>query len=295
MRCGNIAIIGRPNVGKSTFLNCVLGHKLSITSRKPNTTRNAVLGVYTKNDTQLLFMDTPGWQTAPKKLLNRHMNREVRNSLRDIDCVLMLADARGWRSEDDAVVSLFTNQENKKIILALNKVDLIRDKQTLLDLVDLLNNKYNLFNEYLFISAKKKIGIFELCNVLSQMCPKRVFSFDPDTLTNRSERFLISELVREKLFRHLGDELPYETKVSIDNYKESKNLLHLDCSIWVERDSQKAIIIGKDGLSIKKIGTTARVDIENLVGRKVYINLWVKVRKGWRDDLSFLEPVDLKR
>tara|TARA_Y100001936_G_scaffold210919_1_gene218055 strand:+ start:627 stop:1514 length:888 start_codon:yes stop_codon:yes gene_type:complete len=295
MRCGNIAIIGRPNVGKSTFLNCVLGHKLSITSRKPNTTRNAVLGVYTKNDTQLLFMDTPGWQTAPKKLLNRHMNREVRNSLRDIDCVLMLADARGWRSEDDAVVSLFTNQENKKIILALNKVDLVRDKQTLLNLVDLLNDKYNLFNEYLFISAKKKIGIFELCNVLSQMCPKRVFSFDPDTLTNRSERFLISELVREKLFRHLGEELPYETKVSIDNYKESKNLLHLDCSIWVERDSQKAIIIGKDGLSIKKIGTTARVDIENLVGRKVYINLWVKVRKGWRDDLSFLEPVDLKR
>ena len=295
MRCGNIAIIGRPNVGKSTFLNCVLGHKLSITSRKPNTTRNAILGVYTKNDTQLLFMDTPGWQTAPKKLLNRHMNREVRNSLRDIDCVLMLADARGWRSEDDAVVSLFTNQENKKIILALNKVDLVRDKQTLLNLVDLLNDKYNLFNEYLFISAKKKIGIFELCNVLSQMCPKRVFSFDPDTLTNRSERFLISELVREKLFRHLGEELPYETKVSIDNYKESKNLLHLDCSIWVERDSQKAIIIGKDGLSIKKIGTTARVDIENLVGRKVYINLWVKVRKGWRDDLSFLEPVDLKR
>ena len=295
MRCGNIAIIGRPNVGKSTFLNCVLGHKLSITSRKPNTTRNAVLGVYTKNDTQLLFMDTPGWQTAPKKLLNRHMNREVRNSLRDIDCVLMLADARGWRSEDDAVVSLFTNQENKKIILALNKVDLVRDKQTLLNLVDLLNDKYNLFNEYLFISAKKKIGIFELCNVLSQMCPKRVFSFDPDTLTNRSERFLISELVREKLFRHLGEELPYETKVSIDNYKESKNLLHLDCSIWVERDGQKAIIIGKDGLSIKKIGTTARVDIENLVGRKVYINLWVKVRKGWRDDLSFLEPEDLKR
>ena len=294
MRCGNIAIIGRPNVGKSTFLNCVLYHKLSITSRKPNTTRNAILGVYTKNDTQLLFMDTPGWQTAPKKLLNRHMNREVKDSLRDIDCVLMLADARGWRSEDDAVVSLVTNLEDKKIILALNKVDLVRDKQNLLDLVDLLNNKYNLFNEYLFISAKKRIGIFELCNVLSQMCPRRAFSFDPETLTNRSERFLISELVREKLFRYLGEELPYETKVAIDNYKESKNLLHLDCSIWVERDGQKAIIIGKDGLSIKKIGTTARADIENLVGRKVYINLWVKVRKGWRDDLSFLEPVDLK-
>ena len=294
MRCGNIAIIGRPNVGKSTFLNCVLKYKLSITSRKPNTTRNAILGVYTKNDTQLLFMDTPGWQTAQKKLLNRHMNRAVRDSLQDIDCVLMLADARGWRPGDDAVVSLVTNLGDKNIILALNKVDLVRDKQNLLDLVSLLNNKYNLFNEYLFISAKKKIGILELCNVLSQGCPKRAFSFEPETLTNRSERFLISELVREKLFRYLGEELPYETKVSVDNYEESKSLLRLDCSIWVERESQRAIIIGKDGLLIKKLGTAARVDIENLVGRKVYINLWVKVRKGWRDDLSFLEPVDLK-
>ena len=294
MRCGNIAIIGRPNVGKSTFLNCVLKHKLSITSRKPNTTRNAILGVYTKNDTQLLFIDTPGWQTAPKKLLNRHMNREVTDSLQDIDCVLMLADARGWRPEDDAVVSLVTNLGEKNIILALNKVDLVRNKQNLLDLVSLLNDKYSLFNEYLFISAKKKVGILELCNVLSHGCPKRAFSFDSETLTNRSERFLISELVREKLFRYLGEELPYETKVSVDNYKDSKNLLRLDCSIWVEREGQKAIIIGKDGLSIKKIGTTARIDIENLVGRKVYINLWVKVKKGWRDDLSSLEPVDLK-
>ena len=200
MRCGNIAIIGRPNVGKSTFLNCVLEHKISITSRKPNTTRSAILGVYTKNDTQLLFIDTPGWQTAPKKLLNRHMNREVRDSLHEIDCVMMLADARGWRPEDDAVVSLFANLENKKIILALNKVDLVREKQTLLDLVSVIKNKYNLFNEYLFISAKKKIGIFELCNVVSELCPKRAFSFNAETLTNQSERSLISELVREKLF-----------------------------------------------------------------------------------------------
>ena len=129
---------------------------------------------------------------------------------------------------------------------------------------------------------------------MSELCPKRAFSFNAETLTNQSERSLISELVREKLFRYLGEELPYETKVSVDNYKESKNLLRLDCSIWVERDGQKAIIIGKDGSLIKKIGTTARMDIEDLVGRKVYINLWVKVRKGWRDDLSFLEPVDLK-
>jgi len=294
MRCGNIAIIGRPNVGKSTFLNCVLEHKISITSRKPNTTRNAILGVFTKNDTQLLFMDTPGWQTAPKKLLNRHMNREVRDSLQDIDCVLMLADGRGWRAEDDAVVSLFAKQKNKRFVLALNKVDLVREKQNLLDLVDFLKNKYNLFNEYLFISATKKIGIEELCTVLSQLCPKRAFSFGEETLTNRSMRFLIAELVREKLFRYLGEELPYETKVSVDSYKESKNLLRIDCCIWVERDGQKAIIIGKEGLSIKKIGTTARVDIEKLVGKRVYINLWVKVRKGWRDDSSFLEPVDLK-
>ena len=293
MKCGHVAIIGRPNVGKSTLLNCILRNKLSITSRKPNTTRNAILGIRSLNNSQLIFVDTPGWQPQPKKLLNKNMNREVRITLEKVDCVLMIADARGWREEDDSIVSLING--DAKIILALNKEDLVKNKTYLLKEVEKINKSHNIFQEYLFVSAKKGTGIDELCTLLVDLSPSGTFSYPTDTLTNRTVPFLISELVREKLIRFLGEELPYETKVSIENYKETNKLALITCTIWVEKIGQKTIVIGKNGSSIKKIGTTARQDIERLLDKKVHINLWVKVQKGWRDDSSFLEKIDLFR
>ena len=293
MKCGHVAIVGRSNVGKSTLLNCILGNKLSITSRKPNTTRNAILGIRVLNDSQLVFVDTPGWQQQPKKLLNKNMNREVRITLKKVDCVLMVADARGWQEEDNSIVPLINS--DAKTILVLNKEDLVKNKKYLLKEVEKINKSHNIFLEYLFVSAKKRTGIDELCRRLVDLSPLGAFSYPSGTLTNRTVQFLISELVREKLIRFLGEELPYETKVSIENYQETKELTRIACTIWVEKVGQKTIVVGKNGSSIKRIGMAARRDIEQLLDKKVYIDLWVKVRKGWRDDSNFIEKIDLLR
>jgi len=293
MKCGHVAIVGRSNVGKSTLLNCILGNKLSITSRKPNTTRNAILGIRVLNDSQLVFVDTPGWQQQPKKLLNKNMNREVRITLKKVDCVLMVADARGWQEEDNSIVPLINS--DAKTILVLNKEDLVKNKKYLLKEVEKINKSHNIFLEYLFVSAKKRTGIDELCRRLVDLSPLGAFSYPSGTLTNRTVQFLISELVREKLIRFLGEELPYETKVSIENYQETKELIRIACIIWVEKVGQKTIVVGKNGSSIKRIGMAARRDIEQLLDKKVYIDLWVKVQKGWRNDSNFIEKIDLLR
>ena len=293
MKCGHVAIVGRSNVGKSTLLNCILENKLSITSRKPNTTRNAILGIRVLNDSQLVFVDTPGWQQQPKKLLNKNMNREVRITLKKVDCVLMVADARGWQEEDNSIVPLINS--DAKTILVLNKEDLVKNKKYLLKEVEKINKSHNIFLEYLFVSAKKRTGIDELCRRLVDLSPLGAFSYPSGTLTNRTVQFLISELVREKLIRFLGEELPYETKVSIENYQETKELTRIACIIWVEKVGQKTIVVGKNGSSIKRIGMAARRDIEQLLDKKVYIDLWVKVQKGWRNDSNFIEKIDLLR
>jgi len=293
MKCGHVAIVGRSNVGKSTLLNCILGNKLSITSRKPNTTRNAILGIRVLNDSQLVFVDTPGWQQQPKKLLNKNMNREVRITLKKVDCVLMVADARGWQEEDNSIVPLINS--DAKTILVLNKEDLVKNKKYLLKEVEKISKSHNIFLEYLFVSAKKRTGIDELCRRLVDLSPLGAFSYPSGTLTNRTVQFLISELVREKLIRFLGEELPYETKVSIENYQETKELIRIACIIWVEKVGQKTIVVGKNGSSIKRIGMAARRDIEQLLDKKVYIDLWVKVQKGWRNDSNFIEKIDLLR
>jgi len=291
MKCGHVAIIGRPNVGKSTLLNCILRRKLSITSRKPNTTRNAILGIRNLNNSQLVFVDTPGWQQQPRKLLNRSMNRAVRLTLKEVDCVLMVIDARGWQEEDNSIVSLIDN--DAKVVLALNKEDLVKTKNNLLKEVEKISKCHNIFREYLFVSAKKRAGIDELCSRLVTLSPNRSFSYPLEMTTNRTEQFLITELVREKLIRFLGEELPYETKVSIENYQETNELIRIGCTIWVDRVGQKTIVVGKNGSSIKRIGIAARQDIEQLLGKKIYIDLWVKVQKGWRNDVNFLESIDL--
>ena len=282
VRCGYVAIVGRPNVGKSTLLNHILGQKISITSRKPQTTRHRVLGIKTEGDVQVVFVDTPGLHKGAGKAINRYMNRAASSAIADVDVVIMVVDRMAWTDEDEMVLERVM-AGSAPVILAVNKVDLVQDKAELLPQLKFLSEQGN-FKAILPISALNQHNIDELEGIIAAELPESVHFFPEDQVTDRSQRFMAAEMVREKIMRQLGDELPYAITVEIEEFKEQAGILHISALIFVERDGQKRILIGKSGTRLRAIGAEARVDMEALFETKVMLKLWVKIKSGWSDD-----------
>ncbi|MDF1690982.1 MAG: GTPase Era [Zhongshania sp.] len=281
-RCGYVAIIGRPNVGKSTLLNHILGQKLSITSRKPQTTRHQVLGIKTEGEVQAIYVDTPGMHLKEEKALNRYMNKAASSAIKDVDLILFLVDRDRWTDDDDLVLKILENARSP-VVLVINKVDRLDDKGQLLPLITNLQSKYK-FADVVPVSALQGHNREELEKVIARFLPESTHMFPEDQITNRSERFLAAELVREKIMRQLGEEIPYSMTVEIEEFTESPRLLEISALILVERDGQKKIIIGEGGSRLRQIGTEARKDMERAFDNKVMLRLWVKVKSGWSDD-----------
>ncbi len=281
-RCGYVAIIGRPNVGKSTLLNRLIGQKISITSKKPQTTRHNLLGIKTIDDAQILFVDTPGIHSIEPRAINRYMNRAALSALRDVDVVLFLIDREKFSDDDEKVAELFRNAPGEKI-LVINKIDLLTNKSTLLPMLQKLQESFP-DAALVPVSAEKGSNVDELEKVIVKALPESPFFYDEDQITDRSERFLVAEVIREKLMRQLGDELPYSLTIQVDRFEEDEKIAHIDATIFVEKDGQKRILIGKSGDKLKRVGIDARTDIEELIQKKVMLNTWVKVKSGWSDD-----------
>lgn len=280
---GFVAIVGRPNVGKSTLMNHILGQKISITSRRPQTTRNRVVGIDTDGEYQTVYVDTPGLHKEEKRAINRLMNRAAQSALGDVELILVVVDATYWTEDDDMV---FQKLENTKIpvVLVINKIDKLKDKDSLLPLIDKLKEKIN-FKDIVPVSALHSQNVDRLRKLVQESLPEGEHCFPDDSITDRSSRFMASELIREKLMRQMGDELPYSSTVEIEEFKEDdKGLLRISAVILVERAGQKKMIIGKEGSRIKRIGTEARLDMEKLFDCKVFLNIFVKVKAGWADD-----------
>lgn len=274
--CGTIALIGRPNVGKSTLLNQILGEKLSITSAKPQTTRHQILGIKTKANTQAIYMDTPGLHQNTQGRLSRSMVRAAINAVVSVDVIGFVVAADRWTGEDEAILQRLKQQENP-VVLILNKVDKVKDKTRLLPYLQSCYEKMS-FLAIVPVSAQKGDNIDELEKVIAKALPVAEFSYSKDIATDRSQRFLAAEFIREKLMRSLYEELPYGLTVSIEQFEEQKKIIKIAAIIWTERPGQKIIIIGKKGELLKKVGTEARKDMEACFGKKVYLNLWVKVK-----------------
>lgn len=281
-RCGFVAIVGRPNVGKSTLLNHVLGQKISITSRKPQTTRNAVVGIKTEGADQIIFVDTPGMHLGQQKAINRYMNRAATSAMKDVDVVVFVIDRFLWTDEDEAVAEKLMHLRCP-IILAVNKVDQIDDKEALLPHLQKLSERLNV-SEIVPISALRNMNLDRLEQLILDRLPAGEHMYPEDQITDRSSRFMASEIVREKITRQLGDELPYEMAVEIEEFTFDGSVLNISALILVERDGQKKILIGEKGARIKLIGTEARIDMEKLFEQKIMLRLWVKVKSGWSDD-----------
>ena len=288
-KCGYIAIIGRPNVGKSTLLNRILGLKLSITSRKPQTTRHQILGVKNLDNAQYIYVDTPGIHSGGKKAINRYMNKAASSVIHDVDVLLFLVQALKWTDEDQMVLDKLKDVK-APVILVINKVDTVEEKKTLLPFIQEVSQKYP-FNNVLPLSAKKGENVAKLELTISDLLPENPPLFQEDEYTDRSVRFLVAELIREKLVRELGKELPYETTVEIEQFKEDEKLITIHAMILVEKKGQKAIIIGNQGSRLKSIGTKARLDMEKMLEKKVFLQLWVKVKAGWSDSESALRSL----
>jgi GTP-binding protein Era len=288
-RCGYVAIVGRPNVGKSTLLNHILGQKISITSRRPQTTRHQVLGIHTEGDVQTLFVDTPGLHRDNKKAINRYMNRAASSAIKDVDLVVMVVDRDRWKDEDDWILSQ-VEQAGCPVILVINKIDQIDDKQTLLPLLARYGAKHD-FSEIVPMSAQQGHNIDLLSDLIKKYLPEAAHFYAEDQVTDRSSRFMASELIREKIMRQLGDELPYSMTVEIEEFKEEANIYYIHALILVERDGQKRILIGEKGSRLKLIGQEARLDMEKAFDCKVMLKLWVKIRSGWSDDERALQSL----
>jgi len=285
-RCGYTAIIGRPNVGKSTLLNHILGMKLSITSRKPQTTRHQILGVKTTENTQVIYVDTPGIHQRRGSAINKYMNRAATSVLNDVDVILFVVQAKKWTEEDEAILEKLKSV-SCPVLLVVNKMDILEDKKQLLPLINDLSSKYE-FTEIIPVSALNGMNVEMLEQKIAPLLPENIHIYPHDQVTDRSMRFLATEIIREKLIRELGQELPYTSTVNVDKYDEDENIVRIHATIFVESTGQKAIIIGKKGARLKSIGTKAREDISKMIDTKVYLNLWVKVREGWSNDESAL-------
>jgi GTP-binding protein Era len=280
--CGYVAIVGRPNVGKSTLLNHLLGQKISITSRKPQTTRHNTLGIKTEGDTQLIFVDTPGLHTNQKKAINQYMNRAAETAIRDVDVVVFVVDRSVWTEADERVAEEVM-KSNSPVIIAINKLDRMESKSELLPHLQTLAKRMP-EAKLIPVSALYGQQLELLEETIQQHIPEGVHYFPEDQITDRSQRFLTAELVREKITRQLGAEVPYEVAVEIEAFKYEGKICHIHALILVEREGQKKIIIGEKGARLKQIGQEARLDMERLLDCKVMLKLWVKVRRGWSDD-----------
>lgn len=281
-RCGYVAIVGRPNVGKSTLLNRLIGQKISITSRKPQTTRHRILGIKTVDGAQLVFVDTPGVHRDGKRAINRHMNRTALAAIQDVDAVVFVVDGLEWTDEDQLVLDALKDSATP-VILALNKVDTLPQKEVLLPYLQQLGEKMQ-FAEVFPLSAQKGTNVDVLENKLIELLPESAPIYAEDQVTDRSERFLAAEFIREKLMRSLGQEIPYALTVEIEQFKMDGALRRVAAVIFVEREGQKRIVIGKAGQGLKEVGRQAREQMERTFGSKVFLELWVKVRAGWSDD-----------
>lgn len=287
-KSGYVAIIGRPNVGKSTLINRVLGQKLCITSRRPQTTRHRILGIKTSEKSQLIYVDTPGLHIDDKRAMNRYMNRTAASSINDVDVILFVVDGMNWTDEDERVLDRLKEDAKAPVILVINKMDKLEDKEVMLPHIEQLSKKFN-FANVLPISARKGINMEQLEVEVTQLMPEGELIFPEEQFTDRSSRFLAAELVREQLFRHLGQELPYSITVEIEQFDDEEKLYRIGAVIYVERDGQKSIVIGKKGELLKSVGKGARIEMQNLFGRKVFLRLWVKVREGWGDNERMLK------
>jgi GTP-binding protein Era len=289
-RCGYVAIVGRPNVGKSTLLNSLVGQKVSITSKKSQTTRHRINGILTDAQSQFIFVDTPGFQTQHTNRLNSAMNRTVTQSMRDVDVVILVIEALRFDDRDKLVVRLLpvNDTQGKPIILVINKVDRLADKSQLLPFLKKMAQEYP-FAAIVPVSAEQGTQLPDLISTIRSYLPLNPPVFGEDEVTDRSERFIAAELVREKLFRLLGEEIPYSTSVVIDQFATEGELRKIHASIIVDKANQKAIVIGKDGEKLKVIGTQARKDMEKSFDGKVYLEVWVKVKSGWADDARILK------
>lgn len=284
-RCGTVAIVGRPNVGKSTLLNALVGQKVSITSSKPQTTRHRISGILTRPGVQYVFVDTPGFQTRHGGALNRALNRAVRRALDEVDVVLLVVEAGRFDDEDRAVVGLLPRRT--PVFLVANKSDRLPRRDAMLPFLERAAREFE-FAEIVPVSATKARNLDELLKALASYLPEQPALFDADALTDRSERFIAAELVREKLFRRLGEELPYGCAVTIDRFEEGARLRRIHAAIVVDKPNHKAIVIGKRGEKLKAIATAARRDMEEVFGGKVFLEVWVKVRRGWTEDAGAL-------
>ena len=289
MHCGYVAIVGRPNVGKSTLLNYIIGQKLSITADKPQTTRHQILGVKTTENTQVVYVDTPGIHSGGKKAINRYMNKAATSITKDVDVIVFIVHALKWTDEDQSVLNKLKDTK-LPLILAVNRIDWVTDKTRLLPYLQELQAKHD-FTDIMPISALKGTHVKDLENLIEKYLPESEPFFPEDQLTDRSVRFLTTEIIREKLVRELGEELPYQSTVDIESFKEEDGITRIHAVVLVETNGQKSIVIGKKGERLKSMSTNARHDIERLLDTKVFLRVWVKVKKGWSDDEQALSSL----
>lgn len=288
-RSGYVAVIGRPNVGKSTLINALVGEKVSITSKKPQTTRDRIMGVLTTEDAQYIFVDTPGFQTKHSSELLDRMNKSVKSSLSDVDAVVMVIESTGWRPEDEEVLKLLPH-DAKNVILAINKTDEVKESEVILPLIQESMKKFA-FADVVPVSAEKNRQLDVLLQVIRKFLPEGDKLFEDDIYTDKSPRFLAAEIIREKAFRLLGDELPYGVAVMIDKWEENDQGARIFATLIVNRESHKGIVIGEKGSKLREISRLAREDISAMLGKKVYLEVWVRVRKGWGDDVAVLKSL----
>ena len=280
-RCGYIAIVGRPNVGKSTLMNQLIGAKVSITSRKAQTTRHRITGIQTLDDAQFIYVDTPGFQTRHSNALNKTLNKTVTNTLISADVILFLVEAGTFGPADQQVVDLLPT--DVPVVLVINKSDRVKDKAALMPFAQEIASKHN-FAAIVPVSAKLRFQLDSLQNEIKKLLPENQPVFGPDDITDRSEKFLASEIVREKLFRLVGDELPYTSTVLIEKFEQEGDLRRIFAAILVERDTHKSMVIGNKGARLKEVSTQSRLDMEKLFGGPVYLEIWIKVKSGWADN-----------
>ena len=287
-RCGTIALAGRPNAGKSSLLNRLIGQKIAVVSPKAQTTRHSVSGILTEGDCQFVFVDLPGYQTQHVNGLNRSLNRQASEGARDCDVTVFVLEARRYGGADREVLERIP--AGQRIVAAVNKIDLLEDPAEVLPLLERLQKDRD-FAALVPVSARTGKNVPELLKVLRELLPEGPFAYPADQLTDRDERFFAAEIVREKLFLLLGQDLPYRCEVSVDSFKEEGRLRRIEATVWVERDSQKPIVLGAGGALLKRIGTAARRDMERLFEGKVYLGLWVKVRRDWTRDPRLLRQL----
>lgn len=291
-RCGFVAIVGRPNVGKSTLMNHLIGQKISITSKKAQTTRHKVNGIYTDNEAQLIFVDTPGFQTYHRNALNDRLNQNVTEAVAGVDVIVFVIEALRFSDADREVLQQLP--AHIPVVLVINKVDKAKakDQSVLQNFIDEVQQAYK-FTQVALVSAKHGLGVAQLVHILKPMLPIGIPLYPEDMVTDKSARFLAMEIVREKLFRYLGEELPYAMNVEVEQFTEEDGLYRIYIAVLVNKESQKGILIGKSGEKLKKISTEARLDMEKLFETKVFLKVWVKVKSGWADDIRFLRELGM--